>query len=68
MTGPDDDPAALAGYAEVTGRPVPAGEELAPFGRARELEAVVWLVAMAHLYPARYRTMATERLSALLDD
>lgn len=60
-----DATAVLAGYAEVAGRPIPRPAELAPFRRARELEAAVWLLAMAHLHPERYRALAAERLAAL---
>lgn len=45
---------ALAAYASVTGEPAPAPEALAPFSRARDLEAAVWILGMAHQYPARY--------------
>ena len=58
-----DDPDAVAAYAEITGRP-PA--PLEPFRAARELEGVAWLQGMAQLHPARYRTLAEERLRALL--
>ncbi len=54
---------ALAAYAGVTGEPTPAPEALAPFSRARDLEAAVWILGMAHQYPARYR----ERARPLLD-
>lgn len=58
--------AALAAYGARSGRPVPGPTELAPFLRARELEAVVWLLVMADQYPARYRQIADARLDALL--
>jgi hypothetical protein len=57
---------ALAGYVAATGCAVATDAELAPFRRARELEATIWLAAMAHLRPARYRAIADERLAALL--
>jgi hypothetical protein len=58
--------AALAAYSARSGRSVPDPTELAPFLRARELEAVVWLLVMADQYPARYRRIADTRLDALL--
>jgi len=44
----------------------PSAAELAPFRRARDLEAAVWLAAMAHLYPARYRAAADRQLAQVL--
>lgn len=61
-----DGTAALAGWAAATGERVPSVAGLAPFGRARDLEALVWLLGMAHLYPRRYRTPAAERLAEIL--
>jgi Ser/Thr protein kinase RdoA (MazF antagonist) len=58
--------AALRGYAAEAGTAVPQPGELAPFRRARDLEAAAWLVCMAHLYPDRYATRAREHLSAVL--
>jgi hypothetical protein len=57
---------ALAAYAARAGVPAPAADSLAPFSRARDLEATVWLVCMARLYPERYAALATQRLAALL--
>ena len=57
---------ALAAYAAEAGIPVPAAESLAPFRRARDLEAAVWLLCMARLYPERYAALATDRLTTLL--
>ena len=34
--------------------------------RARELEMTVWMLAMAHMYPARYRGQAQRRMAALV--
>jgi Ser/Thr protein kinase RdoA (MazF antagonist) len=62
----DDAAAALRGYADRSGRPVPRPGELAPFHDLRMLEAVVWTSCMAHLYPARYRDQARERLATML--
>ncbi|HXV94261.1 MAG TPA: phosphotransferase [Pseudonocardia sp.] len=59
-------PAALTAYARASGCPVPTPAALAPFARARELEAVVWLLAMARQNPERYRETADARLAALL--
>jgi hypothetical protein len=61
-----DDPGAVAAYAARTGRAEPSVAELAPFRRARDLEAAVWLAAMAHLHPARYRTPADQQLAQVL--
>jgi Ser/Thr protein kinase RdoA (MazF antagonist) len=57
---------ALAAYAARAGISVPAAESLAPFRRARDLEATVWLLCMARLYPERYAAVASERLTAVL--
>ncbi|HEY7325171.1 MAG TPA: aminoglycoside phosphotransferase family protein [Streptosporangiaceae bacterium] len=54
---------ALAAYAAESGTAVPA---LAPFRRARDLEAAVWSACMAHLYPARYREVARRLLASVL--
>ena len=50
--------AALRGYADVAGCALPSAALLAPFTRARQLEATVWALCMAHRYPARYREVA----------
>ena len=60
-----DSTAALRAYAAASGAAVPTAAELAPFRRARELEATVWLLAMAHLYPERYRRLADRQLALL---
>jgi Ser/Thr protein kinase RdoA (MazF antagonist) len=57
---------ALAAYAARAGIGLPPAQSLAPFRRARDLEATVWLVCMARLYPERYAAHAAERLKALL--
>ncbi len=54
---------ALGAYAAESGTTVPA---LAPFRRVRDLEAAVWSVCMAHLYPARYREVAHRLLASVL--
>lgn len=54
---------ALAAYAAESGTTVPA---LAPFRRVRDLEAAVWSLCMAHLYPARYREVAHRLLASVL--
>lgn len=59
-------PAALRGYARRSGRPLPGGAELELFHDLRMLEAVVWTNCMAHLYPARYRDQARDRLAMVL--
>lgn len=63
-----DGAAALAAYAGVTGEPLPGPEALAPFSRARELEAAVWVLGMAHQYPARYREHARTLLDHVLEE
>ncbi|KAA5826067.1 phosphotransferase [Saccharopolyspora hirsuta] len=62
-----DAPAALRAYAEVIGESPCRTTDLAPFRRARELEAVVWLLGMAHLHPDRYAARARSALAELLD-
>lgn len=61
-----DDADAVAAHAARTGRAEPSAAELAPFRRARDLEAAVWLAAMAHLHPARYRAPAEQQLAQVL--
>jgi Ser/Thr protein kinase RdoA (MazF antagonist) len=57
---------ALAAYAAQAGTPVPSPESLAPFRRARALEATAWLLCMARLYPERYAIPAQEQLRAVV--
>lgn len=57
---------ALAAYAARAGIAVPSAESLLPFRRARDLEATMWLLCMARLYPERYAALAEERLQAVL--
>jgi Ser/Thr protein kinase RdoA (MazF antagonist) len=57
---------ALAAYAAEAGTPAPSLESLAPFRRARALEAAAWLLCMAHLYPERYAAAAQEQLTAVV--
>lgn len=59
--------AALAAYASELGLPGPDPESLAPFARARELQAAVWVLGMAHQYPARYGDQLQYRLRRALD-
>jgi len=59
-------PAALRGYADRSGCPLPGAADLALFHDLRMLEAVVWTSCMAHLYPARYAGQARERLATFL--
>ncbi len=40
--------------------------DLAPFGRARDVEATVWLPGMAHQYPARYQGMVPDMVASAL--
>jgi Ser/Thr protein kinase RdoA (MazF antagonist) len=57
---------ALAAYADVTGEPLPGPGELAWFDWARALEGAVWVLAMAHQYPARYAEWAPTLLANVL--
>jgi Ser/Thr protein kinase RdoA (MazF antagonist) len=57
---------AVAAYAAEAGTPAPSLESLAPFRRARALEAAAWLLCMAHLYPERYAAAAQEQLTAVV--
>ena len=59
--------AALDAYAVEAGIAVPGYQALAPFRAARDLEAAVWLVCMAHLYPERYAALAQASLARVLD-
>lgn len=61
-----DAAAALAAYAGVTGEPPPEPGDLAWFGWARALEGAVWVLAMAHQYPARYAERAPAVLASVL--
>jgi Ser/Thr protein kinase RdoA (MazF antagonist) len=62
-----DAQAVLRAYAaEAPGAAVPEPEALAPFRRARDLEAAVWLVCMAHVYPERYAGPAREQIALVL--
>ena len=56
----------LAGASGVAAAPVPELTALAPFRRARDLEAAVWLLCMAHLYPERYAVQAKAQLAAVI--
>lgn len=57
---------ALAAYAAASGIAVPDPARLAPFHRARALEAAVWSLGMAHQYPGRYRDLARNLLAGIL--
>lgn len=57
---------ALAAYTGVTGEPPPEPGDLAWFGWARALEGAVWVLAMAHQYPARYAERAPAVLASVL--
>jgi hypothetical protein len=54
---------ALSAYVAESGTTVPP---LASFRRVRDLEAAVWSLCMAHLYPARYREVAQRLLATVL--
>lgn len=59
-------PGLAATAAGVAAAPIPELAALAPFRRARDLEAAVWLLCMAHLYPERYADPARAQLAAVL--
>ncbi|HTT51307.1 MAG TPA: phosphotransferase [Streptosporangiaceae bacterium] len=65
-TATEESQAALDGYAAASGQPVPGPGVLAQFARARELEAAVWALGMAHQNPARYRELAGSWLARIL--
>lgn len=65
-TATEESQAALDAYAAASGRPVPGPGALARFARARDLEAAVWALGMAHQYPARYREIADTWLARIL--
>jgi aminoglycoside phosphotransferase (APT) family kinase protein len=56
----------LAGAPGLAAAPVSELKALAPFRRARDLEAAVWLLCMAHLYPERYAAPAQAQLAAMI--
>jgi aminoglycoside phosphotransferase (APT) family kinase protein len=58
-------PEMLRRYGELRGMPAPSLDELAPFLHAKQLDATVWAVGMAHFYPDQYATLAMERLGRL---
>jgi Ser/Thr protein kinase RdoA (MazF antagonist) len=60
--------AALRAYTDRSGQPAYSVVDLAPFHAARMLEAVIWTSCMAHLYPARYRDQARQRLAGVLGE
>lgn len=61
-----DRQAALEAYAAAAQARVPDEKSLWPYLRARMLEGAVWSLCMAHLFPARYRSMAAELLVRVL--
>jgi hypothetical protein len=58
---------APAGAPEADRVIVPGLADLAPFRRARDLEAAVWLMCMARLYPERYALPAQAQLAAVIE-
>jgi hypothetical protein len=58
--------AALRAYAAETHIDVPAVADLAPFRRVRDIEAAVWALGVAQLYPGRYRGTAHTLLATVL--
>ncbi len=57
---------AVPGVAAIPAVAIPELEALAPFRRARDLEAAVWLLCMAHLYPERYASPARDQLATVI--
>jgi hypothetical protein len=64
--GAADGLAALRAYAAETDTRVPTAEQLAPFRRMRDIEAAVWSVCVAQVYPARYGDVAQKLLATVL--
>jgi hypothetical protein len=62
-----DGPKAIAEYARLRGMDTITLEELSPFLAARDLQAAVWLLGLAHQQPERYRDVAQSHLNRLLD-
>ncbi len=60
--------AVLSAYAADMGTAPPHEADLAPFRRARLLEAVSWSLAMAQRFPERYRESAAQLLRRLYRD
>jgi hypothetical protein len=58
--------AALRAYATETRTELPTAADLAPFRRVRDIEAAVWALGVAQLYPARYRGTAHKLLATVL--
>lgn len=61
-----DGRAAVDAYARDVGIPSPTDLELAPFVRARQLEAAVWALGVAQHYPERYAAMAIRFLDVVV--
>lgn len=58
--------AALAAYAQISGRPVPTQEELVPWLRLRTLEGTAWLIGCAVTFPERYAAPARRAVEELI--
>jgi Phosphotransferase enzyme family len=63
---PEEGLAALRAYAAETHIEMATAADLAPFGRVRDIEAAVWALGVAQLYPARYRDTALRLLATAL--
>jgi hypothetical protein len=61
-----DAAAGLAAYAHASRTPLPEPEVVELFWRARDLEAAVWVLGMAHQYPERYLGPARASLDRVL--
>ncbi len=59
--------AALTAYCRLTGRAVPAPEDLAPWLRLRTLEGTAWLIGCAVTFPERYAAPARQYLDQILN-
>jgi len=58
--------AALTAYCEITGRQVPAPEDLAPWLRLRALEGSAWAIGCAVTFPERYAAPARDYVELIV--
>lgn len=63
LAGTPEGPAALTQYCRLTGRTVPADEDLAPWRRLRAVETLAWTMGCAITFPGRY----ADRVRPMLD-
>nr|WP_281497114.1 phosphotransferase [Ornithinimicrobium sp. F0845] len=57
---------ALTAYCEITGRPLPTREDLAPWLRLRSLEGNAWAIGCAVTFPERYAEPAREYVERIV--